>query len=66
MEDAAGPIRVSEGGVYRCRAGRGDPLYYTDYSDDLTLNTTDGESFCNLHRIPIKQNTFHWADHHLQ
>ena len=43
MEDAAGPITVSEGGVYRCRAGRGDPVYYTDYSDALTLNTTDGE-----------------------
>ena len=40
---STGPIRVSEGGVYRCRAGRGVPVYYTDYSDDLTLKTTDGE-----------------------
>ena len=40
---SSGPITVSEGGVYRCRAGRGDPVYYTDYSDALTLNTAGGE-----------------------
>ena len=40
---STGPITVSEGGVYRCRAGRGDPLYYTEYSDAVTLNSADGE-----------------------
>ncbi|XP_039677735.1 Fc receptor-like protein 3 isoform X1 [Perca fluviatilis] len=31
-------IRVSVGGVYRCRGGRGEPDYYTDYSDPVTVN----------------------------
>ncbi|KAM8746832.1 Fc receptor-like protein 5 isoform 2-T2 [Acanthopagrus schlegelii] len=35
---SAGPIRVSEGGVYWCRGGRGDPVYYTEYSDPVTMN----------------------------
>ncbi|KAM8747897.1 Fc receptor-like protein 5 isoform 1-T1 [Acanthopagrus schlegelii] len=34
---SAGPIRVSEGGVYWCRGGRGDPVYYTEYSDSVTI-----------------------------
>ncbi|KAM8746835.1 Fc receptor-like protein 5 [Acanthopagrus schlegelii] len=34
---SAGPIRVSEGGVYWCRGGRGDPVYYTEYSDPVTI-----------------------------
>ena len=34
---SAGPIRVSEGGVYWCRGGRGDPVYYTEYSDPVTV-----------------------------
>ncbi|KAM8746508.1 titin-like [Acanthopagrus schlegelii] len=35
---SAGPIRVSEGGVYWCRGGRGDPVYYTEFSDPVTIN----------------------------
>ncbi|XP_056318557.1 Fc receptor-like protein 5 [Danio aesculapii] len=31
---------VSDGGQYWCRAGRGKPVYYTQYSDQLTLNVT--------------------------
>uniref|UniRef100_A0A665WVR6 Ig-like domain-containing protein n=1 Tax=Echeneis naucrates TaxID=173247 RepID=A0A665WVR6_ECHNA len=31
----AGSIRVSKGGVYWCRGGRGDPVYYTEYSHSL-------------------------------
>uniref|UniRef100_A0A3B1IT44 Ig-like domain-containing protein n=1 Tax=Astyanax mexicanus TaxID=7994 RepID=A0A3B1IT44_ASTMX len=27
------PVNVSDGGQYWCRAGRGDPVYYTHYSD---------------------------------
>ena len=48
MQDAVqystGPIRVSEGGVYWCRGGRGEPVYYTVHSDALTIDTT-GKSF---------------------
>ncbi|XP_059357093.1 basement membrane-specific heparan sulfate proteoglycan core protein-like [Carassius carassius] len=31
---------VSDGGQYRCRAGRGKPVYYTQYSDALWVNIT--------------------------
>uniref|UniRef100_A0A671UUT0 Ig-like domain-containing protein n=1 Tax=Sparus aurata TaxID=8175 RepID=A0A671UUT0_SPAAU len=34
---SAGPIRVSEGGVYWCRGGRGEPVNYTEYSDSVTV-----------------------------
>uniref|UniRef100_A0A671UJ10 Ig-like domain-containing protein n=1 Tax=Sparus aurata TaxID=8175 RepID=A0A671UJ10_SPAAU len=30
-------IEVSEGGVYWCRGGRGEPVYYTEYSDSVTI-----------------------------
>ncbi|XP_033182442.1 basement membrane-specific heparan sulfate proteoglycan core protein-like [Anabas testudineus] len=33
-------IRVSQGGIYRCRGGRGKPVYYTDYSDEVTVEIT--------------------------
>ncbi|XP_056318561.1 basement membrane-specific heparan sulfate proteoglycan core protein-like [Danio aesculapii] len=31
---------VSDGGQYWCRAGRGEPVYYTQNSDELTLSVT--------------------------
>ncbi|XP_060731004.1 Fc receptor-like protein 5 [Tachysurus vachellii] len=34
-------VRVSDGGQYRCRAGRGNPVYYTDYSDVLWVNVIE-------------------------
>ncbi|KAF5892757.1 carcinoembryonic antigen-related cell adhesion molecule 5-like, partial [Clarias magur] len=34
------PVRVSDGGQYKCRAGRGNPVYYTHYSDALWVNVT--------------------------
>ncbi|XP_053350732.1 Fc receptor-like protein 5 [Clarias gariepinus] len=34
------PVSVSDGGQYRCRAGRGNPVYYTHYSDALWVNVT--------------------------
>ncbi|XP_066519099.1 Fc receptor-like protein 5 [Hoplias malabaricus] len=34
-------VRLSDGGRYWCRAGRGDPVYYTHYSDALWVNVTD-------------------------
>nr|XP_024655396.1 Fc receptor-like protein 4 [Maylandia zebra] len=33
-------IRVSQGGIYRCRGRRGNPVYYTDRSDDVTIKIT--------------------------
>uniref|UniRef100_A0AAX7UFN4 Ig-like domain-containing protein n=1 Tax=Astatotilapia calliptera TaxID=8154 RepID=A0AAX7UFN4_ASTCA len=46
-QDAApsdGQISVSQEGLYRCRAGRGNPVYYTDYSDPVNIdkNTEPG------------------------
>ncbi|XP_039903164.1 Fc receptor-like protein 5 isoform X1 [Simochromis diagramma] len=42
-------IRVSEGGIYRCRGTRGNPAYYTDRSDDVTIEIT----FSN--KVVVKQ-----------
>uniref|UniRef100_A0AAZ1X0Q3 Ig-like domain-containing protein n=1 Tax=Oreochromis aureus TaxID=47969 RepID=A0AAZ1X0Q3_OREAU len=33
-------IRVSQGGIYSCRGTRGNPVYYTDISDDVTIEIT--------------------------
>uniref|UniRef100_A0A8C4H5E4 Ig-like domain-containing protein n=1 Tax=Dicentrarchus labrax TaxID=13489 RepID=A0A8C4H5E4_DICLA len=35
---STGQIRVSQGGLYWCRGGRGDTVYPTDYSDPITAN----------------------------
>uniref|UniRef100_A0AAQ6ICZ3 Ig-like domain-containing protein n=1 Tax=Anabas testudineus TaxID=64144 RepID=A0AAQ6ICZ3_ANATE len=43
-------IRVSKGGIYRCRGRRGEPVYYTDYSYEVTVEIT-GEF---RHFTPIK------------
>uniref|UniRef100_A0A6Q2YBL7 Ig-like domain-containing protein n=1 Tax=Esox lucius TaxID=8010 RepID=A0A6Q2YBL7_ESOLU len=40
-------VSVSDGGHYRCRAGRGDPVYYTQYSEPVHIQVT-GESKSNL------------------
>ncbi|XP_056609791.1 uncharacterized protein LOC130426853 [Triplophysa dalaica] len=37
-------VRVSDGGQYWCRAGRGNPVYYTDYSDVLWINVSASSS----------------------
>ncbi|XP_053089508.1 Fc receptor-like protein 5 [Pangasianodon hypophthalmus] len=34
-------VTVSDGGHYKCRAGRGTPVYYTDYSDALWVNVIE-------------------------
>ncbi|XP_066500469.1 carcinoembryonic antigen-related cell adhesion molecule 5-like [Hoplias malabaricus] len=34
-------VSDSDGGQYRCRAGRGNPVYYTDYSDAFWVNVTE-------------------------
>ncbi|CAI5686293.1 unnamed protein product [Oreochromis niloticus] len=42
-------IRVSQGGIYRCRGTRGNPVYYTDKSDGVTIEIT----FSN--KVVVKQ-----------
>uniref|UniRef100_A0AAQ4Q4P1 Ig-like domain-containing protein n=1 Tax=Gasterosteus aculeatus aculeatus TaxID=481459 RepID=A0AAQ4Q4P1_GASAC len=34
----SGSISPSDGGVYWCRGGRGDPVYYTEYSHPVVTN----------------------------
>uniref|UniRef100_A0A4W5QES3 Ig-like domain-containing protein n=1 Tax=Hucho hucho TaxID=62062 RepID=A0A4W5QES3_9TELE len=34
-------VSVSDGGQFWCRAGRGDPVYYTLYSDPVQINITE-------------------------
>ncbi|XP_067436750.1 Fc receptor-like protein 5 [Thunnus thynnus] len=36
---STGQISVSQGGLYWCRGGRGDPVYYTEYSDSIRIKT---------------------------
>uniref|UniRef100_A0AAZ1XT06 Ig-like domain-containing protein n=1 Tax=Oreochromis aureus TaxID=47969 RepID=A0AAZ1XT06_OREAU len=40
-------IRVSQGGIYRCRGTRGNPVYYTDKSDVVTIEKT-----CEFSHLP--------------
>uniref|UniRef100_A0AAZ1WW68 Ig-like domain-containing protein n=1 Tax=Oreochromis aureus TaxID=47969 RepID=A0AAZ1WW68_OREAU len=42
-------IRVSQGGIYSCRGTRGNPVYYTDKSYDVTIEIT----FSN--KVVVKQ-----------
>ncbi|KAL4006919.1 KRAB domain-containing zinc finger protein [Sarotherodon galilaeus] len=35
-----GQISVSEGGLYTCRGGRGEPVYYTENSETVWIDTT--------------------------
>ncbi|XP_076141331.1 Fc receptor-like protein 5 [Alosa pseudoharengus] len=36
-------VKVSDGGQYWCRAGREDPVFYTQYSDAAEIKFTDGD-----------------------
>ncbi|XP_041840377.1 Fc receptor-like protein 5 [Melanotaenia boesemani] len=38
--EPGGVIRVSQGGLYRCRGGRGEPVFYTEDSHDVTIEET--------------------------
>uniref|UniRef100_A0A6Q2YML6 Ig-like domain-containing protein n=1 Tax=Esox lucius TaxID=8010 RepID=A0A6Q2YML6_ESOLU len=46
-------VRVSDGGQYRCRAGRGDPVYYTQYSEPVHIQVT-GESKHTTNTFPVR------------
>lgn len=34
-------ISTSQGGVYWCRGGRGNPVYYTEYSNPIGIGNVD-------------------------
>ncbi|XP_034532097.1 obscurin-like isoform X1 [Notolabrus celidotus] len=40
---SAGQIHVSEEGLYWCRGERGDPAYYTENSEMISINKKNGE-----------------------
>ncbi|KAL7875674.1 hypothetical protein AOLI_G00106370 [Acnodon oligacanthus] len=48
-------VSVSDGGQYWCRAGRGNPVYYTHYSDALWINTTDGDVILDSPVHPVTE-----------
>ncbi|XP_049338742.1 basement membrane-specific heparan sulfate proteoglycan core protein-like, partial [Astyanax mexicanus] len=52
------PVSVSDGGQYWCRAGRGDPVYYTHYSDALWVNVTDSSLPVTLIVSPSRSQHF--------
>ncbi|XP_026154312.1 Fc receptor-like protein 5 isoform X2 [Mastacembelus armatus] len=39
VSHSPGQISVSQEGLYWCRGGRGDPVYYTEYSDSVRIDT---------------------------
>ncbi|XP_060731018.1 Fc receptor-like protein 5 [Tachysurus vachellii] len=52
------PVILSDGGHYKCRAGRGNPVYYTDYSDVLWVNVTGESSPVSLVIRPSRTQHF--------
>ncbi|XP_056224608.1 titin-like isoform X2 [Seriola aureovittata] len=37
---SSGEVSVSQEGLYWCRGGRGDPVYYTEFSDPVNIHKT--------------------------
>ncbi|XP_030609392.1 uncharacterized protein LOC115797052 [Archocentrus centrarchus] len=48
-------FRVSQGGIYRCRGGRGDPVFNTYQSDEVSIKIT----FSN--KVAVKQQQHNWT-----
>ncbi|KAI4893843.1 hypothetical protein NFI96_032521, partial [Prochilodus magdalenae] len=48
-------VSVSDGGQYWCRAGRGDPVYYTHYSDALWIITKGGAVILESPVYPVPE-----------
>lgn len=44
-------IHVSQTGLYWCRGGRGDPVYYTEFSEPLKVGTNGEFSFTICKKI---------------
>ncbi|XP_028260918.1 basement membrane-specific heparan sulfate proteoglycan core protein-like, partial [Parambassis ranga] len=40
INDQSDTVRVSEGGIYQCTGGRGDPVFYTYLSNEVTIKET--------------------------
>ncbi|KAL7875662.1 hypothetical protein AOLI_G00106250 [Acnodon oligacanthus] len=59
-------VSVSDGGQYWCRAGRGNPVYYTHYSDALWINTTRWGSVtgstCNISSLNTSHTGVYWCE----
>ncbi|KAI4893328.1 hypothetical protein NFI96_000997, partial [Prochilodus magdalenae] len=51
-------VSVSDRGEYRCRAGRGDPVHYTHYSDALWITVTDQSPSVSLMVSPSRTQHF--------
>ncbi|KAI3376261.1 hypothetical protein L3Q82_016769, partial [Scortum barcoo] len=51
-------ISVSQRGLYWCRGGRGNPVYYTEYSDSIDFHPAASltVNLFNLHRLIFDQN----------
>ncbi|XP_076828099.1 basement membrane-specific heparan sulfate proteoglycan core protein-like isoform X1 [Brachyhypopomus gauderio] len=56
-------VMPSDGGQYWCRAGRGNPVYYTHYSDALWVNVTGVSSLVSLIISPNRSQ--HFSGHSL-
>ncbi|XP_051985490.1 Fc receptor-like protein 2, partial [Xyrauchen texanus] len=54
---------VSDGGQYWCRAGRGEPVYYTNYSDALWVSVTAQRPSVSLIISPSRSQ--HFSSHSL-
>uniref|UniRef100_A0A3B4GH71 Ig-like domain-containing protein n=1 Tax=Pundamilia nyererei TaxID=303518 RepID=A0A3B4GH71_9CICH len=64
-------IRVSEGGIYSCRGARGNPVYYTDINDDVTIEITCEFSHLMMSRfiVTIQRDVVcytHFISHYLE
>uniref|UniRef100_A0AAY5KN01 Ig-like domain-containing protein n=1 Tax=Esox lucius TaxID=8010 RepID=A0AAY5KN01_ESOLU len=46
-------VSVSDGGQYRCRAGRGDPVYYTQYSEPVHIQDETVRGYEAEHSISV-------------
>uniref|UniRef100_A0A668RJK5 Ig-like domain-containing protein n=1 Tax=Oreochromis aureus TaxID=47969 RepID=A0A668RJK5_OREAU len=46
-------ISVSEGGLYRCRGGRGEPVYYTEYSETIKIDKPKAELRADRTAVPV-------------
>ncbi|XP_072543420.1 Fc receptor-like protein 5 isoform X6 [Salminus brasiliensis] len=51
-------VSFSDGGQYWCRAGRGNPVYYTNYSDALWVHVTDTSLLVTLIVHPSRSQHF--------
>uniref|UniRef100_A0A087X551 Ig-like domain-containing protein n=1 Tax=Poecilia formosa TaxID=48698 RepID=A0A087X551_POEFO len=53
-----GFLSVSEGGVYSCRGGRGDPVFYTETSTKVIIHETDPRPAASLSVNPDRVQHF--------